>query len=335
MFQLSTGLFPGEFFPELLGMTLFLEWESTPTLAPMVRMLAARHINPHFYRIHVAVDNTVGGHGALAKEAVKLYLKQKREEGGERLVQASWRRIWRGYVTWATIGGLGGELAERLFAIDHKTINVSATPGQRTLWPDLQRYHGQRMAALIQRKAPVAKQVHGGRAVAGAPLSELFGDPPRLMEALVEGGYVDVEHPRRSRFLELLAFENGPMYKVFTPAEREIIMDWMESLRPSPGEGADPIEEDTSEDLPARMAQVVATVRAPGTDGSRRDPPDRPRWPRGAALGGPVRPAPRASPGAVHERVGRSRRRGSKPVRHAHGLEWWSRWTASIDLPDT
>jgi hypothetical protein len=142
--------------------------------------------------------------------------------------------------------------------MDHKTINVSATPGQRTLWPDLQRYHGQRMAALIQRKASVAKQVHGGRAVAGAPLSALFDDPPRLLQALVEGGYVDVEHPRRSRFLELLAFENGPMYKVFTPAEREIIMDWMESLRPSPGEGADPIGEDTSEDLPARMAQVIA-----------------------------------------------------------------------------
>ena len=50
-------MFPQEFFPELLGMTLYLEWEATPTLTPTVRMLRGRKINPHFYSLHVAIDN--------------------------------------------------------------------------------------------------------------------------------------------------------------------------------------------------------------------------------------------------------------------------------------
>ena len=45
VFQLAVGQFPQAFFPELLGMTLYLEWEATPTLTPGVKMLAGRGVN--------------------------------------------------------------------------------------------------------------------------------------------------------------------------------------------------------------------------------------------------------------------------------------------------
>jgi hypothetical protein len=125
VFQLSVGLFPDEFFPELLGMTLYLEWEATPTLTPAVRMLQGRRIDPHFYSLHVAIDNITAGHGALAKDAIKLYLQKIEDEGGDVAVQDTWERIWRGYVTWATAGDLGAELQELSMILDHKKIDLS------------------------------------------------------------------------------------------------------------------------------------------------------------------------------------------------------------------
>lgn len=125
VFQLAVGLFPDEFFPELLGMTLYLEWEASPTLTPIVRHYRLRGIDPHFYALHVAIDNITAGHGFLAKEAIKLYLQKAEDEGGRKRVDDSWRRIWRGYVTWATAGDLGRDLLELCMIIDHKQIDLS------------------------------------------------------------------------------------------------------------------------------------------------------------------------------------------------------------------
>jgi Iron-containing redox enzyme len=96
IFELAVGNFPQAFFPELLGMTLYLEWEATPTLTAAARMLVGRGMNPIFYRLHVAIDNISEGHGALAKEAVKLYLEGIREEGGDIAVQEHWLRVRNG-----------------------------------------------------------------------------------------------------------------------------------------------------------------------------------------------------------------------------------------------
>ncbi len=125
VFQLCVGLFPEEFFPEILGMTLYLEWEASPTLTPAVRLYEGRRIDAHFYRLHVAIDNITEGHGALAKEAIKLYLAEESDEGGSEAVQELWQRIWRGYVTWATAGGMGREFRELALLIDHKQIDLS------------------------------------------------------------------------------------------------------------------------------------------------------------------------------------------------------------------
>ena len=131
------------------------------------------------------------------------------------------------------------------------------------------------------------------------------------MQVLVEGGYVDVEHPRRSRFLELLAFENGPMYKVFTPAEREIIMDWMESLRPEPRAKEQKLDRGDTSGEPAGSN---------GASDRRTRTPERGWLTTGSTAAGPDgRGVPHPpwtcsiSPGALlqalsHERLGRSRR---------------------------
>jgi hypothetical protein len=113
----------------------------------------------------------------------------------------------------------------------------------KTPFPDVESYYVEQMVKLINSKAPFAKQVHGRITIEDKTnpdldkrdrwrLNNLFDDPPLLMEALVKGGYINVERPRSSRFFELLEF-NGPMYKVFTEEEKGIILDWIESIRDS------------------------------------------------------------------------------------------------------
>jgi hypothetical protein len=220
-------MFPDEFFPELLGMTLYLEWEATPTLTPHVRMLRNRSINPHFYSLHVAIDNVAAGHGALAKEAVKLYLDQVRKNGGDREMNAQWERIWNGYVTWATEGTFGRDLYQYLREFDGKVTQ-----------DEKKKIAEDRMEALIRQKAPYARTAHGPRRLGGSLLNSLFDEPRKLMSLLLKSRWVNLDSPRDSPiFTELTSFL-GPMYKVFTSQDQDVILDWLETQQSAPDDPA-------------------------------------------------------------------------------------------------
>src|SRR6478672_3032968 len=112
LFQLVVSQFSQDYFPELLGMTLYLEWSSVE-LKNMV--LLSRHfgLDTQFYELHVAIDNASTGHGAMALRAIELYLEQVRVDSGDDAVQDQWSRIWDGYVAFATTGELAKEVTER------------------------------------------------------------------------------------------------------------------------------------------------------------------------------------------------------------------------------
>src|SRR5207253_3077732 len=63
VFQLAISLHSESFFPELLGMTLFLEWEVL-SLVPTIRGLDYIGIDSQFWWMHVGIDNASEGHGA-------------------------------------------------------------------------------------------------------------------------------------------------------------------------------------------------------------------------------------------------------------------------------
>jgi photosystem II stability/assembly factor-like uncharacterized protein len=228
VFEMCIGLFPQHFFPELLGMTLYLEWEATPTMPPIANMFKGRGINPLFYSLHAAIDNINEGHGALALQAVKIFLEEKREEGGDKAVQENWKRIWNGYVGWATSGSNGIGLEERRLIIDKISINIG-TKENPICFPDWKLFYKERMVNLIKRKAPYASKVHGRAALGGVPLNQLFDHPTEFMEKLLESDLINLKHPRQSKFFELLSFD-GPMYKVFTDEEKNTMLDWLESI---------------------------------------------------------------------------------------------------------
>jgi len=384
--QLAVGMFPDDYLPELLGMTLYLEWEATPTLTPIVKAYRNRNIDPHFYRMHVAIDNISAGHGALVKEAIEIYLQAREKEGGDAAVQDHWKRIWRGYVAWATAGFAGNELLERMMLVDRKTIYIQSSllreldimrpvvarlkapadpvsqflrdklaahtrelldgfvepnpnpdPGrglkalraalkadlnnvlrQGDFWdparfkavrlspetlllinhnphptgvdlidlnrwlledayplgiakkkafPDIKAYHRARMRDLVARKAPVAKNgVHDGVMLEDLvnnvtkPLSLLFDDPDQLLDMLANSSLIDIRHPRQSAFFDRFDF-SGPMYKVFTPQDQNIILDWIESLGTQGAPSAPPQPEPTYPDDPAAAVLQILTEK--------------------------------------------------------------------------
>jgi Iron-containing redox enzyme len=207
LFQLVVSEFSQAFFPELLGMTQYLEWSSVE-LRNMVLLNEYFDLDAHFYEMHVAIDNAATGHGAMARRAVELYLEQVRTDLGEDAMQAQWQRVWTGYVAFATSGTLAEDMRKR-----------SAHPPTAA----------DRVVAMITERAPRARLNHGQNRLAGQLINDLFANPSGVPAALVDGGMIIAGDPASSPFFGLLT-SDGPMYGIFTDAEIETWRAWVRSL---------------------------------------------------------------------------------------------------------
>jgi hypothetical protein len=172
MYELAISQFTPAYFPEILGMTLQLEWEVL-ALKPTIKLFRHFGLNPHFYEMHVGIDNAADGHGAKARSAVEVYLDQARARGGKVEVDRLWKRIWRGYVAFATTGTLANDLRDLL--------------QERQAHP---RTAADRVAELIVRKKPYGSLNHGDKQIGRSHINDLFEDPPVFMQALIDGGYI-------------------------------------------------------------------------------------------------------------------------------------------------
>ncbi|MEU8678667.1 LodA/GoxA family CTQ-dependent oxidase [Streptomyces sp. NPDC048560] len=231
-FELAISAHPEAFFPELLGMTLFLEWEVMGVL-PTAKLLEHHGIDSRFFRMHIGIDNAADGHGALARDAVMHHLDQLHTLGGDEAVQRQWERIWNGYVAFQITGNLGEELVARLKA--------PPTPEDRLI-------------RMIQDKAPRAALNHERKKLADSYLNDWFADPEGLLAALSESEWITPGDPGDSTFFRLLGWD-GPMYKVFDDEETEIWREWIRSL------GAEPTQQRTYSPLES-MVLLADAVRA-------------------------------------------------------------------------
>ncbi len=236
LFQLVVSEFSQAFFPELLGMTQYLEWSSVE-LKNMVRLNEYFDLDPHFYEMHVAIDNAATGHGAMARRAIELYLEQSRADMGEEAMQAQWERVWNGYVAFATTGTLADDMLKKRL---HPPTSAD------------------KVTAMVEERASRARVNHGQKRLAGKLLNDLFADPAEVMAGLIDGGMVLAGDPDNSPFFSLLT-PGGPMYKVFTDTEIEIWRTWVRSL---PGPAADTAGPAQLPVTPAeRMAHLIDTMR--------------------------------------------------------------------------
>lgn len=230
-FELAISQFTGDYYPELLGMTLQLEWEVVD-LKPTRDLLKYFGIDPHFYVMHIGIDNAVNGHGARAAEAVRLYLRARFAEGGDEAVDAMWRRIWNGFVAFGSIGSFGEDL-DRL---------IKKPPSLR-----------EQMLAMIRRKAEFGSVNHQEAMIAESRINEWFSDPDGFLDALIEAGYILPGDWAHSRMKELMTFESGPMFRVFTDDEIQLWAAFAASLAQPPAPPTPPTP-------PLPSAQAMAAV---------------------------------------------------------------------------
>jgi hypothetical protein len=239
LFQLVVSQFPQDYFPELLGMTQYLEWSSVE-LKNMVRLNEYFGLDPHFYEMHVAIDNAATGHGAMARKAIEIYLEQVRVDSGDEVMQDQWERIWNGYVAFSTTGNLADDMAKR---------------------PAGRRSPAEAVAAMVSQRAAKASFNHGQKRLAGSLLNDLFADPPKLMQSLIDGGMIISGDVDASPFFELLTAD-GPMYRIFTDADIEIWKAWTRSLGDAPAAGAGTGVTAPKAGIAERMAALVDAMRS-------------------------------------------------------------------------
>lgn len=224
VFQLGIAEYPDRYYPELIGMTLWLEWTALE-LHRVASIVEHVGFNPHFYRLHLAIDNAEDGHAAQIFRGVKIYLHNVLLQGGDAAVQAQWQRIWDGYVAYALTFAI---LIQQVIRVVREPL-----PLQR------------RLENLIERKKTYGQYNHGTKKLGGVAVNQWFNDPKGFLRALVTEGLVIPGKPDESRFFKLLDF-HGPMYHVFTEPEIKLWHDWARE------EAATLLEEENADAAPVR-----------------------------------------------------------------------------------
>lgn len=196
-FELAISQFTEEYLPELLGMTMQLEW-MVVDLKPTRDLMGYFGIDTSFYVMHIGIDNAVNGHGQRAVEAVKLYLRGVRDQGGDAAAQAAWSRVWRGFVAFQTCGNLAQDMK--------KALEAKPTPRDAAL-------------DLIRSKAGFGSRNHQQNMLGGTRIDEWFEDPEGFLDALVTHDWIRPGDWKNSRLGRLLEFGSGPMFRVFTDDE--------------------------------------------------------------------------------------------------------------------
>lgn len=210
VFELAISQHSDRFLPELLGMTLFLEWEVL-SLVPSIKRRDYLGIDSHFWQMHVGIDNATNGHGAKARDAVMLYLDEVSHDGGNVAVQAQWKRIWCGYVAFAVAGG--DMYGDDLGVSRRRPANAAA-----------------RLDELIVRKAAYGAQNHQQHRIGRYRINDLFDDPELFRKMLAGSKWLVAGQPDASQFLQHLTTFNGPMYQIFSPGDLATWRDWIEWL---------------------------------------------------------------------------------------------------------
>ena len=100
--QLCLSLFPDSLYEEILGYNLGIEMFGLGEMR-LHEMQKLRHhgFDPIYEEAHLSIDNVSAGHARQSADIVARHLDGVRRASGEGRVQESWRRIWRGYASFA------------------------------------------------------------------------------------------------------------------------------------------------------------------------------------------------------------------------------------------
>ncbi|MEV7727413.1 iron-containing redox enzyme family protein [Streptomyces sp. NPDC087917] len=100
--QLSLSLFPDTLYNEILGYNLGIEMFGLGAMRlHEIQKLRSHGLDISYEEAHLSIDNFSAGHARQSAEIVTAYLDDVRRASGEEAVRREWRRIWRGYASFA------------------------------------------------------------------------------------------------------------------------------------------------------------------------------------------------------------------------------------------
>lgn len=196
--QLALGFNTERFLPEVLGYNL--GYEQLP-----LHLLISSHeleelgIDPHYFRLHVTIDNACTGHANKALEAVRQFWPE--QDGG-----LFYKRLARGY---------------RLNDLGAGSMDIAAGF-------DLE----SELLAALERKRAFARHLHSDRCrFDGRTVNEWLSAPgsfPAFLEVLQRQRWILRDRdPAESRFWNLVEGPQAAMFGVFSPYEKQLLHDWI------------------------------------------------------------------------------------------------------------
>ncbi|MEW1638800.1 iron-containing redox enzyme family protein [Streptomyces sp. NPDC093801] len=100
--QLCLSLFPDTLYDEILGYNLGIEMFGLGAMRMHEIQKLRRHgLDVAYEEAHLSIDNFSAGHARQSADLVVAHLDEVRHLSGEDAVQRAWRRIWRGYASFA------------------------------------------------------------------------------------------------------------------------------------------------------------------------------------------------------------------------------------------
>lgn len=198
LIQLALGWNARDFLPEIIGFNL--GYEQLPLHLPVTAFeLAELDIDPHYFTLHVTIDNRDSGHARKALHAVALCAP----ELGDRAT--FYRRLRRGYRL--NDFGLGSDALMTGFDLETELVR------------------------MLARKSVAGSAMHADRCrLGGRPINDWLRHPDQMGELLGvlqrQGWIVRHQPPRQSRFWQLLQ-GRGAMFGVFSPWELQLLHDWI------------------------------------------------------------------------------------------------------------
>jgi hypothetical protein len=100
--QLCLSLFPDSLHNEILGFNLGIEMFGLGELGlQVIEGLTEHGFDASYERTHLTIDNMSAGHARQAADLIVAFLEDVRRTVGPEGVQREWRRVWRGYASFA------------------------------------------------------------------------------------------------------------------------------------------------------------------------------------------------------------------------------------------
>jgi hypothetical protein len=213
VFQLALSSFPRLYLPEIIGFTLghFCNPQDR-LLITLSDQLQQQGYDNRYCQRYISSEQA-GENTQLIQEIVSLYLNDCKDEN-ER--QQHWKRIWKGLVVHTVIN-------EHWLKDLHDAIRY---PRKRT--------PHDKMVALMQDKVPYARNMHRHQKLGGKLINDWFAQKPfdaeACLKALANSPYINIMQPEKSRFITRSIKFGGPMFRIFTPTEQQVITEWIKSL---------------------------------------------------------------------------------------------------------